>query len=812
MNEELELNIKPKHENKYTELEQALKQSPEADLLKLREAYDYARLVYGDRQKKSGESQIYHSLAVALIVATEIGMRTNSVIAALLHDVIDSPDENITEVEQRFGSDVASIIKGFKKVSSFHSDKLSLQSENFRKLFLSLVNDVRIIFIKMAHRLYDMRVFKHLPEEMQKQFLSDVVFIYTPIAHRLGLYKIKAEFEDLSMKWSDQEAYNHISYKLQETKKKQEAFINSFAQPIKRRLTEESIRFEIKTRAKSITSIKKKMDTQGVPFEQVYDLFAIRIILLDVISDEEIQFVEDFVGRLENEGDPGIERKLKKSKEEKAESEKKVSKSGKQVLIDAETENTENDQKSQRIKKFTHDKQRFNELRNREKTACWQAYSLITNIYQPNPKRFRDWITTPKNSGYESLHTTVLGPDNRWVEVQIRTQRMDDVAERGDAAHWRYKESAYGKSIAEWMVDVRNVLETIGAKQLDDGTSSKITTKSDSIYVFTPTGDLRELPAGATILDFAFDIHTGLGSKCTGGKINGKVFPIRHPLSNGDRVEIISSKTQKPNLDWLNYVVTSKAKARINRTIREEKFKEAEIGKETLMRKFKNWKIEFNDRNISRVVKELGFKKPIDLYFNVAFEKVDLQEIKHIFTLVEETEERPTDARSESEIAEERIESQSGKDESYILIDAGVSNLNYSLSKCCNPIAGDTIFGFVTVKQGIKIHRLNCPNAQQMLKHYPYRMMKARWKETQNMKYFVTNLKILGTDRMGLVSDITKTISGDLKVNMKDINFTSEGSGFVGVIKVQVHDVEHLTFLKKKLLGIKGVTKVVRYD
>ena len=811
MTQEADLNIKSRHESKFIELEQALRQSTEAEHAKLREAYDFAKKVYGDKQKESGETQIYHSLSVALIVAKEIGMRTSSVIAALLHDVIDSPDENIDEVTQRFGKDVADIIKGFKKVSAFHSEKLSLQSENFRKLFLSMITDLRIIFIKMAHRLYDMRVFRHLPAELQNQFLNDVIFLYTPIAHRLGMYQIKAEFEDLAMKWSNQEAYNHINYKLQETKKQQEAYINSFAQPIKKKLNDEGIRYEIKSRAKSIKSIKTKMDTQGVPFEQVYDLFAIRVILQDVISNEEIQFIEEFQEKLEREGDPGIEKKHKKNKEEKPESDKKQIKQAKTDL-DEDESGTERKNKQDRIHNFALDKKRVNDLRNREKTACWQAYSVITNIYQPNPKRFRDWITTPKNSGYESLHTTVLGPENRWVEVQIRTQRMDDVAERGDAAHWRYKESAYGKSIAEWMVEVRNVLDTIGAKQLDDGTTAKISQQTENIYVFTPKGDLHELSAGASILDFAFDIHTDIGSKCTGGKINGKVFPIRHKLSNGDRVEIITSKSQKPNLDWLNFVMTSKAKARINRSIREEKFKEAEAGKETLMRKFKNWKIEFNDRNITKVVKEFGFKKPIDLYFSVATGKVDLQEIKHSFNLIEDIDEKPVEIRSESEIAGERLESQSGKDESYILIDAGVSNLNYSLSKCCNPIAGDLIFGFVTVKQGIKIHRSNCPNALQMLKKYPYRVMKARWKETQNMKYFITNLKILGTDRMGLVSEITKIISDDLKVNMKDLNFKTENSGFVGVIKVQVHDVDHLTFLKKKLLSIKGVTKVVRYD
>jgi GTP pyrophosphokinase len=447
-----------------------------------------------------------------------------------------------------------------------------------------------------------------------------------------------------------------------------------------------------------------------------------------------------------------------------------------------------------------------------EKTACWRVYSLITNIYTPNPKRLRDWISTPKTSGYESLHTTVLGPSDRYVEVQIRTRRMDDEAEKGVAAHWRYKESAYGKNVDVWMNDVRNVLENLGARQLDDGSASKIHINSDKIYVFTREGDLRELRTGATILDFAFDIHTDVGSKCTGGKVNDKVVPIRHELQNGDKVEIITSKRQKPNIDWLKYVVTSKAKARINRALREDKFKEAEHGKESLMRKLKNWKIDFSDQNINKVTKHYGFQKPIDLYFQIATGKVDLLEVKHLFSEPEETSLKSQTDNGNFELTEELIESQSEKDQGFILIEAGVTNLNYSLAKCCNPIAGDRIFGFVTVNHGIKIHRYDCPNAPQLLEKYPYRIIRSRWKESMSRHFFTSNLRILGLDRMGLLNDITKVITNDLKVNLKGMSFKTEGSNFEGNVKVQVRDVEHLAFLKLKLLKVKGVTRVVRFE
>jgi GTP diphosphokinase / guanosine-3',5'-bis(diphosphate) 3'-diphosphatase len=790
---------------RYDELKKSCTGCSEEDLMHLEAAFNYAKKSYGSQRNESGELKIIQSLNVAIIVSKEIGLRAVSVISALLHDIIQSPEENLSEAEEILGNEVCRIIKGFKRISGLHSEKVSLQSENFRNLFLNSVDDIRIIFIKMAHRLYDMRIYHKLPPQLQQWFIDDVRYLYIPIAHRLGLYQIKAELEDREFRYSNPKDYHQILSRLSESKEEQEKYIRKFIRPISEVLKQENINFEIKSRAKTIPSIKKKLQKQNVDLEQIYDLFAIRIILNDIINEDEDQFIEAFQKLLEEKRDPRISRKSKKDKTSVDDSPNPASES-------AAIRNAGDNMQKENIQEFEEKRKKYLDLMHAEKTACWRTYSLITNIYPPNPKRLRDWISVPKASGYESLHTTVLGPENRYVEVQIRTRRMDENAEKGSAAHWRYKEAAYGKDIDSWMNDVRNVLDNIGAGKLDDGNTSKINTDSDKIYVFTPDGDLRELKQGATVLDFAFDIHSNLGCTCSGGKINGKVVPIRHVLQNGDRVEISTSKKQKPNFDWLKYVVTSKAKSRINRAIRDEKFKEAQGGKETLMRKFKNWKIEFSDRNISKVTRHFGFQKPIDLYFNIAIGKIDILDVKQLFKSPEEIEETIENATAPFELTEELIESQSEKDHGYILIDAGVSNLNYSLSKCCNPIAGDRIFGFVTVKSGIKIHRYDCPNASQLLEKYPYRIIKCRWKETSEMQFFVTNLKLLGTDRLGLINDITKLISNDLKVNMKDINFKTTDNSFEGLIKVQVRDAEHLGFLKQKLLKIKGITKVVRFD
>lgn len=796
-------------QNQFEKLKDLCREFSPDDAARFEKAFNFASKIYGDHRKPSGEPVLLHGLAVARIVLEEMGLRTPSAIAALLHDVSEISEDALNEIENHIGRDISVIVRGFKRISKFSSERAQLQSENFRSLFLSLIDDVRIIFIKMAHRLYDLRNFHLLTEEQKKAFLNDVQYLYIPIAHRIGLYEIKAQLEDLSFKYTHPEEYAQIESRLNETREQQEEYIRRFTLPIIEQLNENKIRFEIKSRAKSIASIRRKMEKQGIQLDQVYDLFAVRIILTDVLNQEELEFVQHFIEELEKAGYSRIPQRIRrwKDKEDSLPGGAKKQKNGSSDPNDE----IQQEIREQEYKAFEARRKRFLELLNREKNACWQVYSLITNIYPPNPKRLRDWITTPKDSGYESLHTTVLGPDDRWVEVQIRTLRMDIEAEKGTAAHWKYKEAAYGQNVEHWMLDVRNMLESIETQKFDDTAPARIEVPSNNIYVFTPKGDLRELKAGATVLDFAFDIHSDIGCKCIGAKINGKIYPIRHQLNNGDTVEIITSKNQRPHPDWLNIVVTSKAKNRIARAIREEKFKEAEVGKEILYRKFKNWKIELNDRELNRIMKFYGFKKPVDLFFHIANGKVDLQEAKVLFKTSEEIEERIEKSEKQIEI-DQLIESQSEKDLGYITIEAGVSNLNYSLARCCNPIAGDRIFGFVTVNHGIKIHRYDCPNAEQMLTRYPYRIIKARWKETSNMKFFVTNLRIIGIDRIGLVNDITKAISEDLKVNMKSINFQSHGTNFEGLVRVQVRDVEHLNYLRQKLLKIKGVIKVGRFD
>ncbi len=784
-------------QRKYQELLNNCRNFSDEDTRAINDTFAYISNFFGNKRRESGELEICHSLSVAMVVAREIGLGAPSVAAALLHNIIESPDQSLTEVERKFGKEIATIVRGFKKLSLIHSEKVSLHSENFRKLFLSYVDDIRIIFIKMAHRLYDMRTFEKIPEKLKTVFLEDVQYIYIPIAHRLGLYQIKAELEDLSMKWSKTEEYNKIASKLRETKRQQNRYIKKFIQPLKKKLVEANVNFEIESRAKSVPSIRKKMNRQKISLDQVFDLFAIRVILKEVLTKEDEQFLIDFKTKLETEGDPTKRKKIKKVDRKKPEVE--LREESEKKLI-------------QQIKIFKEEKKRQLDLLKKEKSACWFIYSVITDIYQPNPKRLRDWITSPKFSGYEALHTTVIGTENRCVEVQIRTQRMDDIAEKGDAAHWKYKESAYGKDVALWTLEIRNILEMIGSETLGDTRVSKIESPTENIYVFTPKGDLKELQAGSTILDFAFDIHTGLGAKCTGGKISGKVFPIRHVLQNGDKVEILTSKNQKPNPDWLNFVVTSKAKVRIKRSIREEKYKEAQAGKDILIRKFRHWKIDFSDQNLTKVVKYYNYQKPLDLYYNIAKGKLDVLEIKQFFAEAKDMAGKEVAEPETFEITEKQIEEQSVKDKGHIVLESGMSNLNYSLAKCCNPIAGDPIFGFITINKGIIIHRKNCSNAKYLKKNYPYRKIEARWKETKSTDFFVTNLKILGLDRMGILNNITNIISNDLKINMLGIDFKPRNEGFECLIKVHVRNAEHLGFLKKKLLNIKGVTKVIRYD
>lgn len=703
-----------------------------ADIKQINLAYEWAYKVYQGQRLSSGKPYMLHLIKVAHIAVTEIGLGVSTVICSMLHGINLKSDYSLDEIEKTFGKTVSSIIDGFNKVSELRTERLSFHSDNFRKLFLSLVDDIRVILLKIAHRLYDLR----FPEDHEKakleQFVYEVKHLYIPIAHRLGLYIIKAEFEERVMKFENPEIFQAISEKIKATKKKQEAYIQDFIQPVQRELIAQGMDCSIKWRTKSIPSIWAKMKSQNVDFDQVYDLFAIRIII--------------------------------------------------------------------------------NTSPKKEKEDCWRAYSIVSDIYAPNPKRLRDWITTPKASGYESLHCTVKAPMDKWVEVQIRSERMDDIAEKGQAAHWQYKASDKKKDTEEWLNQVRDVLENPDQLVFDFAYRNANRSHSDKIFIFTPNGDLKQLPVGSTVLDFAYEIHTQVGSSCSGAKVNNKIVPIRHVLNNGDKVEIVTSKKQKPKSDWLNFVITDRARNKIKKYIKEEDLKESDIGKELLLRKMKNWKISLSDDVVNHLVKYYKTESAAEMYCLIATGKVDLIELKKHLTLVSEAEKTTPKTERESGKNDTKVPVQANTtdSENFMIIDNTLSNVNYNLAKCCNPIPGDSVFGFVTVSNGITIHRVSCPNASRLLDKYNYRILKVRWKEVMDSPVFQVTIKITGIDTIGLVGEITKVISGDLKVNMRSISFDTKDGRFDGKIVLQIKDTEHLEQLNHKILKVKGVEKVSR--
>lgn len=703
------------------------------DRRRLKDAYRLVLEIHRDSWEATGREYVYHSIEVARIATREIGLGTTSVICALLHNAVDGSRITLSEVRRRFGSEVADIVEGFTRLSDLQTEKMTLHSENFRKLYLSLVKDIRSILVKLAHRLYDMRNWDSIPERNRQKFLDEVFHLYAPIAHRLGLYRIKTEIEDLWLRHAHADVYESIASRMQRSAAKQKVYIQEFIRPIERRLMKEGVVFDIKGRPKSIHSVWRKMTRQRVSFDEVYDLFAIRIII---------------------RSEPAT-----------------------------------------------------------EKAECWRVYSIVTDIYQPNPGRLRDWISTPKASGYESLHTTVIGPEGRWVEVQIRTERMDEIAEKGIASHWKYKESGKTSEQTEWMNRIREALEKPEGELLEKSQDSKLELYSDRIFIFTPEGDLRKLPAGATVLDFAYDIHSSLGDMCSGARVNGKIVPIRHVLKNGDQVEIITGKNQKPKMDWLAFVVTPKAKSKIKRAIREEKFREAEVGKDILRRKLRNRKIPFSDAVVDKLIRQYKLKSSVDLYYLIAIEKIDLSGIRKTLT-----EEKAQDAGTHSREADEGAGKPASsvlqpEDDVFVLPDSPLEGLNYELAKCCNPISGDAVFGFVTIGKGITIHRLNCPNAAQLLKKYEYRIIDVQWRKTDKLKTYLTTIHVTGRDEIGILNDITDVISHDLRVNMVSVNVDArEGGRFEGRFKVSVHDVKHLAMLLKKIQKVKGVRKASRVD
>ncbi|MXV51342.1 RelA/SpoT family protein [Pedobacter sp. HMF7647] len=696
----------------------------------IRRAFDMALDSHRDMRRKSGEPYIYHPIAVAQIAAEEIGLGTTSIVCALLHDVVEDTAITLEEIELEFGKKVAKIIDGLTKISGVFDTNSSLQAENFRKMLLTLADDVRVILIKLADRLHNMRTMDFMPRDKQLKISSETVYLYAPLAHRLGLYAMKSELEDLSMKYMESETYKFIAHKLNEKKAERELYVKNFVGPIKEILHEQGLHSMVYGRPKSIHSIWNKMRKKGIPFEEVYDLFAIRIIIDSPIDQE--------------------------------------------------------------------------------KSDCWKAYSIVTDLYRPNPDRLRDWVSSPKANGYESLHTTVMGPKGQWVEVQIRTSRMNEIAEKGFAAHWKYKESSSDSGLDQWIHKVREMLSNPESNALDFLDDFKMNLFSDEIFIFTPKGALIQLPMNATALDFAFEIHSDLGARCIGAKVNHKLVPLAHKLQNGDQVEIITSSKQTPKEDWLNFVVTAKAKARIKSSLKEEKRRIAEEGKDILERKLKSLKITYNTDNLHRLANYFKLHSTLDLFYDVARGKIDVQNLKE-FQTAEKTPENRGPQNIEANQIEGLINRVKAKDSDTLLIGEDMQKIDYKLANCCNPIPGDDVFGFITINDGIKIHRTNCPNAAKLMANYGYRIVKAKWTSQKELA-FLTGLRITGIDDVGLINKLTTVISNDFGVNMRSITVDSDNGIFEGSLMIYVNDTQHLENLIKRLKQVKGVTGVTRFD
>lgn len=700
-------------------------ESKNGDCTYVRKAYDYALTNLGSSVNPEGVSLFQHALRVAHIVTFQIGLRDIAIAATLIHGIIVTGNTNKEKIIETFGNEVYEILLGYKKISELKPNKEAFKSDNFRKLLLTLAGDVRVILIKLADRLEKMREVDYRPFEEQKEICHQVKHLYIPIAHRLGIYSIKTELEERLMKYAEHDIYKDIAHKLKETKSDRERYIAEFVKPLEKEIKKMGVPFEIKGRPKSIFSIWKKMKAQNVSFEEVYDKFAIRVIL-DSKPD-------------------------------------------------------------------------------RETKDCWKVYSIVTNFFQPNPKRMRDWISAPKNTGYESLHTTVIGPNHRWVEVQIRTTRMDEIAEKGYAAHWMYKEKKTGAT-DDWLKKIRETIENPEPDSTKTKDQSKLELYSDSIFIFTPKGDLKKLSKGATVLDFAFAVHTKVGGTCTGAIVNEKIVPIKHQLQNGDKVEILTSKTQSPNIDWLNYVNSSKSKQKIKRFLKNEEFKEANAGKEILVRKFNQARVKFTDANLNSIVEFYGFKKPIELYMEIVKENVDLTLIKGFF----HNRSKPhTDVQLVSKIQEELEEKAIVREENQLVLDNDTNLKEYKFAKCCSPSYGDEIFGFVTVSDGIKIHSKSCPNAADLLTKYSYRIIDAKWgQEDDTSSNFLCELRVFGTDEMGLINQISSIISKDMRVNIKSMSFSTSDGLAKGKVLVYAKDCKKLDTVIAKIHRIKGVTKV----
>lgn len=679
-----------------------------------------------------GLNPILNALQTAEIAVDEIGLKRDSVIAILLYTSVLDKNADLDTIRNTFGESTAHIIHGLVRIHDLYSKNPVIESENFRNLLLSFAEDMRVILIMIADRVNLMRQIRDTSNmQAQREVSEEASYLYAPLAHKLGLYKLKSELEDLSLKYLEHDAYYMIKDKLNTTKKSRDAYIERFIKPIEEKLDAAGLQYHMKGRTKSIHSIWQKMKKQQCGFEGIYDLFAIRIILNSPIEKEKMQ--------------------------------------------------------------------------------CWQTYSIITDMYQPNPKRLRDWLSVPKSNGYESLHITVLGPENKWVEVQIRTERMDDIAERGLAAHWRYKGIKSEGALDEWLTSIRTALEAGDNMQVMD--QFKLDLYEDEVYAFTPKGDLYKFPKGATVLDFAYHIHSGVGNTCVGGRINGKVVPMREMLHSGDQVEIITQNNQKPKRDWINIVKTSRAKSKIRLALKETQAKDVLYAKELLERRFKNKKIEVEEAIMSHLIKKMGFKEVSDFYKQIADEKLDPNEIIERYVEIRDRDFN-TNSNKIAQSADQYNYENPDEDivkqnEDVLVIDCNLKGIDYSLAKCCHPIYGDSIFGFVTVNGGIKIHRTDCPNAPELRKRFGYRVVKARWSGKGSSLYSIT-LHIIGNDDIGIVNNITSIISKEEKIVMRSINIDSHDGLFSGNLIVQLNDTSHLDALVKKIRTVKGVKQVDR--
>ncbi|MEI7735552.1 MAG: RelA/SpoT family protein [Ferruginibacter sp.] len=702
----------------------------------VRISFEMAAEAHKTMRRKSGEPYILHPLAVAKICVEEIGLGVRSTICALLHDTVEDTDITLEDIKREFGSEIAKIVDGLTKISTVMDANTSQQAENFKKILLTLTDDPRVILIKLSDRLHNMRTMDSMKREKQLKISSETVYVYAPLAHRMGLYNIKTEMEDLSMKYMEPDTYRYIAQKLSDTKRERTKYINDFIRPLKEKLESAGFEFEIYGRPKSIHSIWTKMKKKGVSFEEVYDLFAIRILVNSSIE--------------------------------------------------------------------------------KEKEECWKVYSIITDSYNPSPERLRDWLSNPKSNGYEALHTTVMGPQGKWVEVQIRTKRMNEIAEKGLAAHWKYKEGKEDESrFDKWFQQIREALGNQDSNSLDFLQDFKTSFLAEEIYVYTPKGDIKMLPVGATALDFAFNVHTAVGSRCIGAKVNHKLVPIGHKLRSGDQIEIITSAKQKPHQEWLNLVVTTKAKTKIKDTLKEEKRKVAEDGKYILQKKLDAIGGMMTQHNLEELASFYKLNSSLDLLYDIAIKKIDLKELKD-FTASGDRLFHPKPVKHEAEEKHDedhhtKHHGKKDKDAELIIFGESSDRIQYTLANCCKPIPGDDVFGFVTTGEGLKIHRTNCPNAARLLANYGHRVVKTKWAKNKEIS-FLTGLKIIGLDDVGVIHKITNLISGEMRFNIAAMTIEAKEGIFNGNVKIFVHDREELDDLVERLINLPGIERVDRYD